>query len=132
MMKMRLADKVSRGARAGRSAAVSLVCSLTVMAVVTLGSTAAMAQESKTIVLTGGMLISGLSVPPLHNATVVIRGDRVVAVGPAAEIRIPAGAKVIDTSGQTMLPGLIDAHAHLFMIGFGDEAGWFKWLETTG
>ena len=82
--------------------------------------------------ITGGMLISGLSVPPLHDARVVIRGDRIVAVGPASAIEIPAGATVIDTSGQTMMPGLIDAHAHLFMIGFGDEAGWFKWLQGAG
>ena len=83
----------------------------------------ALAQQQQTTVLTGGMLISGLSVPPLHDARVVIRGDRIVAVGPASAIEIPAGATVIDTSGQTMMPGLIDAHAHLFMIGFGDEAG---------
>jgi len=90
------------------------------------------AQQSQTTVLTGGMLISGLSVPPLHDARVVIRGDRIVAVGSASAIEIPAGATVIDTSGQTMMPGLIDAHAHLFMIGFGDEAGWFKWLQGAG
>ncbi|MBB6229093.1 amidohydrolase family protein [Polymorphobacter multimanifer] len=97
-----------------------------------LASTSALGQPAKTTVLTGGMLISGLSVPPLHNARVVIQGERVVAVGPASEVAIPAGAEVIDTSGQTMLPGLIDAHAHLFMVGFGDEAGWFKWLKADG
>lgn len=95
-------------------------------------STSAFAQQTSTTVLTGGMLISGLSVPPLHDARVVIQGDRIVAVGRATEVEIPAGAVVIDTSGQTMMPGLIDAHAHLFMVGFGDEAGWFKWLRNDG
>jgi imidazolonepropionase-like amidohydrolase len=94
--------------------------------------TTAFAQEQTTTVLTGGMLVNGLSVPPLHNATVVIRGDRIVQVGPASEVQIPAGATVIDTSGQTMMPGLIDAHAHLFMLGYGNEADWFKWLRTDG
>lgn len=89
------------------------------------------AQEPATTVLTGGMLVSGLSVPPLHNATVVIRGDRIVQVGPAGQVQIPAGATVIDTSGQTMMPGLIDAHAHLFMLGYGNEADWFKWLQSA-
>ena len=51
----------------------------------------ALAQQQQTTVLTGGMLISGLSVPPLHDARVVIRGDRIVAVGPASAIEIPAG-----------------------------------------
>lgn len=90
------------------------------------------AQSSEPIVMTGGMLVSGLSVPPVHNATVVIEGERVIAAGPASEVAIPEGARVIDTSGQTMMPGLIDAHAHLFMLGYGNEADWFKWLETDG
>lgn len=88
-------------------------------------------QQSETIVLTGGMLISGLSVPPLHNATVVIQGDKIVQVGRATEISIPPGATVIDTSGQTMMPGIIDAHAHLFMLGYNNEAEWFRWIETS-
>ncbi|GGD65540.1 amidohydrolase family protein [Croceicoccus mobilis] len=90
------------------------------------------AQEPDTTVLTGGMLISGLSVPPLHDATIVVRGERIVEVGPAAEVAIPEGARIIDTSGQTMMPGLIDAHAHLFMVGYGSEAHWFEWLEGEG
>jgi imidazolonepropionase-like amidohydrolase len=90
------------------------------------------AQQPKTTVLTGGMLINGLTVPPLHNAAVVIQGNKIVQVGPAGEVKIPAGATVIDTSGQTMMPGLIDAHAHLFMLGYGNEADWFKWLAGPG
>jgi imidazolonepropionase-like amidohydrolase len=90
----------------------------------------AYAQQPKTTVLVGGMLINGLSVPPLHNAAVVIQGDRVVQVGPAGEVKIPAGATVIDTSGQTMMPGLIEAHAHLMLLGYADEGGWFDWLKT--
>ncbi len=100
------------------------------IAAVALLSTTAYAQQPKTTVLTGGMLINGLSVPPLHNAAVVIQGDKIVEVGLASQVKIPAGATVIDTSGQTMMPGLIDAHAHLFMVGYGNEADWFKWLKT--
>jgi imidazolonepropionase-like amidohydrolase len=92
----------------------------------------AQAQQPKTTVLVGGMLINGLSVPPLHNAAVVIEGDKIVQVGSAKDVKIPEGATVIDTSGQTMMPGLIDAHAHLFMLGYGDEADWFKWLKGDG
>ncbi len=117
--------------RCGQLLQIVQVRTLALMALA-LASTSALGQPAKTTVLTGGMLISGLSVPPLHNARVVIQGERVVAVGPASEVAIPAGAEVIDTSGQTMLPGLIDAHAHLFMVGFGDEAGWFRWLKGAG
>jgi imidazolonepropionase-like amidohydrolase len=102
----------------------------TVLAAVALLAAPAIAQQ--TIVLDGGMLVNGLSVPPLHNARVVIKGERVVEAGSAAEVAIPAGATVIDTRGQTIMPGLIDAHAHLFMLGYGDEAAWFKWLQGPG
>ena len=43
---------------------------------------------------------------------VVIRGNRIVAVGPRAEVSIPAGAILVDVTGKTIIPGLIDAHAH--------------------
>src|SRR5262249_10768829 len=51
------------------------------------------------------------------NQTVVVRGDRIEAVGAFESIAVPAGAKVIDGSGRYLLPGLTDAHVHL--MGFG-------------
>lgn len=75
------------------------------------------------------MLINGLDVPPVHHAAIVIQGDRIVQVGPAAEVKIPPDATIIDTSGQTMMPGLIDTHVHLILVGYGDEGGWFQWLK---
>ena len=44
---------------------------------------------------------------------IVIEGERIKAVGPAREVTIPDGAEVIDLSGATVLPGLIDCHTHL-------------------
>jgi len=54
----------------------------------------------------------------LANQVVLIQGERITAVGPAASVAIPAGAKVIDLSQATVLPGLIDGHVHLT-----DQAG---------
>ncbi|THD63846.1 amidohydrolase family protein [Phenylobacterium sp.] len=48
----------------------------------------------------------------IDDGVIVIRGDRIVAVGPRAQISIPEGAKVIDVAGKTIIPGLVDAHAH--------------------
>ena len=67
-----------------------------------------------TTVVTGGRLIDGTGAPPVENATVVIRGDRIAAVGPAARVQAPAepGVRTIDARGKTVLPGLIDSHVH--------------------
>src|SRR5215469_2972370 len=48
------------------------------------------------------------------NQSVVVNGDRITDVGPTASIRVPAGAQVIDLGNATLLPGLIDAHTHMF------------------
>jgi imidazolonepropionase-like amidohydrolase len=56
----------------------------------------------------------------LSNQVVLIRGDRITEVGPATRLQIPAGAKVIDLSNATVLPGLIDGHVHL-TDGKGDQ-----------
>ena len=45
---------------------------------------------------------------------VLIEGERITEVGAAAQIKIPADARVIDLGRETVLPGLIDAHTHMF------------------
>ena len=50
----------------------------------------------------------------LTNQVILINGERITAVGPEAQTKIPAGARVIDLSRATVLPGLIDAHTHMF------------------
>jgi len=51
----------------------------------------------------------------LTNQVILVRGDRITDIGP--NVSIPAGARVIDLSGATVLPGLIDAHVHVYMGG---------------
>src|SRR5207302_7773761 len=50
----------------------------------------------------------------LVNQVVVLDGERITEVGPAASVKIPADAQVIDLGQATVLPGLIDAHTHIF------------------
>lgn len=52
----------------------------------------------------------------VEDPVVVIRGDRIESVGGAARVRPPAGARVIDLPGHTLLPGLMDTHTHLTSI----------------
>ena len=47
------------------------------------------------------------------DATIVVRGDRIVAAGPATTTKVPAGVETIDAAGKTALPGLWDMHSHL-------------------
>lgn len=89
------------------------------------------AQAPKKLALVGGMLLDGYEVPPLHHAAILIEGNRIVAVGPKSEIAIPPDAEVIDTSGRTMLPGMIDLHAHLQILGHGDYERWDPWIEKN-
>ena len=84
------------------------------------------------IALVGGMLLDGWEAPPVHQAAVLIEGDRIVRVGRAAEIPIPPDYAVLDTSGRTMLPGLIELHAHLVILGHGDYGTWFPWIDKQG
>jgi imidazolonepropionase-like amidohydrolase len=74
------------------------------------------------------MLLDGYEAPPIHHAAVLIDGDRIVRAGPASEITIPSGYTVVDTSGRTMMPGMIELHAHLIILGHGNYATWFPWL----
>ncbi|NND02243.1 MAG: amidohydrolase family protein [Acidimicrobiia bacterium] len=83
------------------------------------------------LVLRGGMLLDGYESEPIHHAAVVVADGRIVWVGPAADVEIPAGARVIDTSGQTMMPGLIDAHAHVDLIGHGDYDRFYEFIGGT-
>ena len=54
---------------------------------------------------------------------VLVRGDKIAAVGPADQINAPAGARVIDMPGATLLPGLIDAHSHIFLHPYTRRCG---------
>src|ERR1700738_5322329 len=53
----------------------------------------------------------------VSDATVVISGDRIVAVGSRASMAVPAGAIQIDGRGKWLIPGMIDGHVHFFQSG---------------
>jgi imidazolonepropionase-like amidohydrolase len=95
-------------------------------------SGASRAQAPKTLALVGGMLLTGYEVPPVHHAAIVVEGNRIAQAGPASEVTIPPDATIIDTNGRTMLPGLIETHAHLVILGHGDYPRWFAWIDKQG
>ena len=66
------------------------------------------------IAIRAGRMFDPQSGANLPNQVILIQGDRIADVGPASKVQIPPGARVIDLSGATVLPGLIDRHVHLF------------------
>ncbi|MYH10521.1 MAG: amidohydrolase family protein [Gemmatimonadales bacterium] len=60
-----------------------------------------------------GRLIDGTGQPARDDQVVIVRGERIEAVGDAGAVAIPAGARVVDLRGHTVMPGIVDAHAHL-------------------
>jgi len=76
-------------------------------------------KSKSALVLLGGTLIDVTGKPAINNSAIVIQEDRIIAAGPRSEIKIPAGAKIVDVSGKYLLPGLWDMHTHLIQVEFG-------------
>jgi imidazolonepropionase-like amidohydrolase len=80
--------------------------------VAALATAAASAAQSSPIAFRGAE-VHPVSSPTIADGVVVIEGGKIVAVGPAAQVRVPRGAQVIDLEGEVLLPGLVDTHSHL-------------------
>jgi len=78
---------------------------------------------SGTVVLKAARVIDGTGAAPIQNGVVVVTDDHIVAVGPAASVTVPAGARTVDLGNATLLPGFIDAHTHVIGRTLGDPAG---------
>jgi len=91
------------------------------LAIIALFACAGFAQQAPSFkpmtVIKAGVLIDGESNSARRNQVIILRGDRIVEVSDAANAHIPAAANVIDLSQYTVLPGLIDAHTHIFLQG---------------
>jgi imidazolonepropionase-like amidohydrolase len=99
---------------------VTVVCALA-LARTTL---AAQAAPRITMAVVGGRIIDGYGGPVIENGVILVAGDRIVQVGRAGELAVPAGVNVIDANGHTVMPGLIDMHVHLHLVGHGDYKRW--------
>ena len=79
-----------------------------------------------TVALVGGRVITMKGDEVIEQGVVVVRGNRIVAVGPVGQVQVPSGAKVVDVKGKTVMPGLIDVHWHgaMGMDGLMPEQSW--------
>ncbi|MGM0546287.1 MAG: amidohydrolase family protein [Bacteroidota bacterium] len=79
-----------------------------------------------TIALTNAHIITMNDGEVIENGTVVIRENRIEEIGTENDVKIPSGAKEIDVEGKTVMPGLVDVHAHIgnFREGLSPQQQW--------
>lgn len=70
---------------------------------------------AQVIAFSGGRVIDGTG-KVIERGTVVVRDGVIAEVGPAASVRVPAGATSVDTTGKTLMPGIVNAHGHLSAV----------------
>jgi imidazolonepropionase-like amidohydrolase len=112
-----LLTATSRRAAAASAAAASLALLAAVDAA------AAQEQTARATLLVPARVFDGVGPRPHEGWAVLVRGDRIEAVGPRAELRAPSDAVTIQLPGTTLLPGLIDAHSHLLLHPY-NETSW--------
>ncbi|MEP0547796.1 MAG: amidohydrolase family protein [Rhodothermales bacterium] len=81
---------------------------------------------SGTVAFVGARIITVDGDAVIEDGTIVVDGNRIASVGSRADVDVPAGATVIDAAGHTIMPGLVDVHAHSghFYDGALPEANW--------
>jgi imidazolonepropionase-like amidohydrolase len=83
--------------------------------------------ESAVTAVVGARVLTGTGLE-IDNGVVLIEGGKIKAVGPAASVQVPPGAKVVDAAGRVVTPGLVDSHSHL---GLGPSGGVTEDNETS-
>ena len=71
------------------------------------------------VALVGVQVVDGTGAAPAADQTVVIRDGRIAAVGPRASVQVPAGARVLDLGGHTVIPGIVGLHNHTWYTTSG-------------
>ena len=72
-----------------------------------------MPKPEGSVALTGARVVTMRGDEVLEDATIVVTANRIRAIGPSGSVQVPAGTRIIDVAGSTVIPGLIDAHAHI-------------------
>lgn len=85
-------------------------------------------RPERPVAFVGGMLLDGYEAPPIHHSVVVISNGKITEVGNQSDTVIPDDAIVIDAGGKTVMPGLIDAHVHVDLIGHGDYERFYEFM----
>ena len=91
---------------------LALVLGPAVISVISVMASTGFAAEPAVVAFRGARILPA-SGPPIPSGTLVIADGKIVAVGAADTLKIPAGARVVDVTGKVIIPGLVDSHSHL-------------------
>ena len=94
---------------------------LAITTALALGGATAPLPDAAPLLLRPAAVFDGVDGKTHAGWQVLVRGDRIVAVGP--DLAVPAGARTVDLAGDTLMPGMIEGHGHLFLHPY-DEASW--------
>lgn len=87
--------------------------------------------QEQPIVIDNAMILDGHESRPILDGRLIFQNGLIAAVGPSHRIDIPAGASVLDAGGHTIMPGLIDGHVHLDLVGHGNYDDWYAFLDDN-
>jgi imidazolonepropionase-like amidohydrolase len=98
-----------------------------------IGFSAAADVPTGSVALTGARLITMRGDEVIENGTIIVEANRITAVGAAADVAIPDGAHVVDASGKTIIPGLVDVHWHGSQGSseFTPQQNWFNYASLA-
>jgi imidazolonepropionase-like amidohydrolase len=106
-----------------RMALLFLLCSIILLGLIP-ATQSVESQNSKPVetvyVLKPARIFDGDSAQLHENWVVLVRGEKIEAVGPAGDVKAPSDAKVIDLPGMTLMPGLIEAHSHILLHPYSE------------
>lgn len=91
------------------------------------------AKPEGSIALVGARIITMKGNEVIEKGSIVIEGNRIVAIGPENEVAIPEGATKVEVKGKTIMPGLIDVHAHVgdFREGLSPRQNWYYYANLA-
>src|SRR3989449_8771937 len=73
------------------------------------------------VVLKGATIIDGTGRAPQQNGVLVLDGERILAVGASAKVKVPRHARGLDLTGRTIMPGILSAHGHVGLVAGGQN-----------